>query len=80
MPKQNVKLSEIRYESENRIANLLATKKYLNIPIVEGRELVRCSPCVITFDNPRELLTSLAIDDLKDHLDNFEIKIKVTIN
>lgn len=74
-----VQLVSVNYKSENRLANLLATKKYLGIKVVEAKQMVQCSPCIITFDNPRVIHSKLCLDDLKQKLENFEIEI-TTIN
>lgn len=74
-----VQLVSVNYKSENRLANLLATKKYLGIKVVDAKHMVQCSPCVITFDKPKVIESRFNLDTLKQKLESFEIEI-TTIN
>ncbi|MGM9531522.1 hypothetical protein [Intestinibacter sp.] len=74
-----VQLISVTYKSENRLANLLATKKYLGIKVVDAKHMVQCCPCIITFNNPKVIESKLNLDTLKQKLNDFEIEI-TTIN
>lgn len=74
-----IKVTEIIYHSEHRLANLCATTKLLRIPVKEARELVQCSPCRITFNAPKECNIKKAVTDLIDELEKYEIKVQIII-
>lgn len=74
-----IKVTEIIYHSEHRLANLCATTKLLRIPIREAKELVQCAPCRITFNVPKECNVKKEITELINELEKYEIKVQITI-
>lgn len=74
-----IKVAEINYHSEHRLANLCATTKLLNIPMREAKELVKCSPCRITFNEPKECDILHKKEDLIRALERYEINVQITI-
>lgn len=74
-----IKVTEIIYHSEHRLANLCATTKLLRIPLKEAKDLVQCSPCRITFNSPKECNIKKEVTDLINELEKYDIKVQITI-
>lgn len=70
-------LQKITYSSENRLSNLLATHKYLGIPIRDAKQLICSAPYSVELNPPKPLESRLKMDSLIDRLKSFEIEIQV---
>ena len=70
-------LQKITYKSENKLPNLLATHKYLGIPIRDAKQLICSAPYSVELNPPRVLESRLKMDSLIDRLKSFEIEIQV---
>ena len=75
-----VLVTAIKFNTTHYLANLLATRKILNIPISTARTLCKNKPNEwIEFVSYHELKSKYTLDEIIAQLDEYEIEIK-TLN
>ncbi len=78
--KEGRKLTEIRFNNDHYLANLLATTKLLGITLKQAKKLCKAVPGKRVEVNPSiEIISKLNTDKLFEKLEEYEIEISISI-
>lgn len=78
-PKRKRYVAAIYFGTPHLLANLLALKKILGIPVSKGRELCKLPVGETHTLSNVEIDSNLDIDDICDQLSEYEIKICIRV-
>lgn len=78
--KEGRKLTEIMFNNDYYLANLLATTKILGIPLGQAKKLCKTVPCkMVEVNPPIEIISKLNTDKLFEKLEEYEIVVSIII-
>lgn len=78
--KEGRKLTEIKFNNDHYLANLLATTKILGILLGQAKKLCKAVPGKrVEVNPPIEIISKLNTDKLFEELEEYEIEVSISI-